>query len=98
MRQINNHLKNNFLKRIFVKICRILGYELIDQNNLTITTLNKKLGETTSLAGQKSINIPLGEVKITRKVENLDIIIRTCTNVKMLTQNKERIFEKEKYQ
>ncbi len=96
MRQINNHLKNNFLKRIFVKICRILGYELIDQNNLTITTLNKKLGETTSLAGQKSINIPLGEVKITRKVENLDIIIRTCTNVKMLTQNKERIFEKEK--
>ncbi len=96
MRQINHRLKNNFLKRIFVKICRILGYELIDQNNLTITTLNKKLGETTSLAGQKSINIPLGEVKITRKVKNLDIIIRTCTNVKMLTQNKERIFEKEK--
>jgi hypothetical protein len=40
--------------------------------------------------------LPLGEVKITRNVRALDIIIRTCSSVNMLTQNKKRIFEKEK--
>jgi hypothetical protein len=46
--------------------------------------------------GHKSINLPLGEVKITRKVKALDIIIRTCASVNMLTQNKSRLFDKEK--
>ena len=49
-----------------------------------------------SVQGKKSINLPLGEVKITRAVKSLDVIIRTCTSVKMLTQNKDRIFQKEK--
>ena len=95
MRQINNK-KNNIFKKFFVKICRYLGFELIDQNELFIPTLKKGLGETISSAGNKSINIPLGEVKITRKIQSLDIILRTCTAVKMLTQNKERVFESEK--
>ena len=43
-----------------------------------------------------SINLPLGEIKITRKVRALDIIVRTCASVTMLTQNKTRLFEKEK--
>ena len=95
MRQINNK-KNNIFKKFFIKICRFFGFELIDQNKLLIPTRNKKLTETISTAGQKSINIPLGEVKITRKIQSLDIIVRTCTKVKMLTQNKERVFETNK--
>ena len=59
-------------------------------------TSNKKINQNLSLLGNKSINLPLGEVKISRKVKALDIIIRTCTSVNMLTQNKSRLFEKEK--
>ena len=49
-----------------------------------------------SIQGKKSITLPLGETKITRKVESLTIIFRSCTNVNMLTQNKKRLFDKEK--
>ena len=91
-------IKNNksFLKKIFIKLCRFFGYEIIDQNNLTIPTSNKVINQNLSKLGINSINLPLGEVKITRKVKSLDIIIRTCMEVNMLTQNKERIFEKGK--
>lgn len=91
-------IKNNksFLKKLFIKLCRIFGYEIIDQNNLTIPTSDKVINQNLSKLGINSINLPLGEVKITRKVKSLDIIIRTCMEVNMLTQNKERIFEKGK--
>ncbi len=97
MRQINNK-KNNVFKKFFVKICRYFGFELIDQNELFIPTIKKGMDKTISSAGKKSINIPLGEVKITRKIQSLDIILRTCTSVKMLTQNKERVFQAEKFE
>ena len=96
MKEIRNHKKNIFLKKIFIKICRFFGYEIIDQNTFEIPTLNKALNEDISAQGVKSINLPLGEIKITRKVRSLDIIVRTCTEVNMLTQNKKRIFEKDK--
>ena len=96
MKQIKNKNKANFLKKIFVKLSRFIGYEIIDQNTFSVPTSNKDLNSTISIAGKKSINIPLGEVKITRKIKSLDIIIRTCAEVKMLAQNKERIFEEEK--
>ena len=62
----------------------------------TSLNLNKKINEQVSDIGQNSINLPLGIVKITRPVKALDIIIRTCSNVNMLTQNKARLFEREK--
>ena len=96
MKKIENNTKPNFYKKIFIKICRLIGYEIIDQNNFFVPTLNKPINSTLSIQGKKSINIPLGEVKITRPVKSLDIIIRTCSSVKMLTQNKNRIFEEEK--
>ena len=88
--------KKSIIKKIFIKICRLLGYEIIDQSDFFVPTLNKSLNEKLSVKGKKSINLPLGEVKITRKIKSLDIIIRTCSSVNMLTQNKSRIFEKEK--
>ena len=96
MKNIKNSNKPSFFKKIFIKISRKFGYEIIDQNNFEIVTSNKKVDEHLSTLGQKSINLPLGEVKITRKVKALDIIIRTCASVNMLTQNKSRLFEKEK--
>ena len=89
------NLKNSF-KKLFIKLCRILGYEIIDQSNFSVPTLGKKINENLSSFNYKSITLPLGEIKITRKVLSLDIIIKTCTSVNLVTQNKKRIFEKNK--
>ena len=96
MKNIKNTKKTGFIKKIFIKLCRKLGYEIIDQNKFEIPTLNKKINDDLSMLGNSSINLPLGEVKITRKVKALDIIIRTCASVNMLTQNKKRLFQQEK--
>ena len=73
-----------------------MGFELIDQSNFYVTTQNKDLAENISIPGKKSINIPLGETKITRKVKSLSIIFRSCTKINMLTQNKKRLFDQKK--
>ena len=96
MKKIENTSKPNFIKKLFIKMCRLMGYEIIDQNRFLVPTSDKKINDTLSQQGIKSINLPLGDLKITRKVKELAIIIRTCTSVNMLTQNKRRIFEKEK--
>ena len=96
MKKVKSQKSNNPIKKIFIKLCRLMGYEIIDQGNFYIPTSDKNINETLSKPGIKSINLPLGEVKITRNVSALDVIIRTCSSVNMLTQNKQRIFEKEK--
>ena len=72
-------MKKNILKKLFIKICRILGYEIIDQAEFFSPTLEKKLNNELSIINDKSIILPLGEVKITRPVHTLDVIIKTCT-------------------
>jgi hypothetical protein len=96
MKEIKTQKSKNPFKKLFIKLCRLMGYEIIDQNNFYIPTSNKNLNQTLSISGKKSISLPLGEVKISRKVRSLDVIIRTCSSVNMLTQNKKRIFEQEK--
>tara|TARA_Y100000996_G_scaffold314476_1_gene250707 strand:+ start:224 stop:1246 length:1023 start_codon:yes stop_codon:yes gene_type:complete len=94
MRQIEKTYKKGVLRKLFVKICRLLGYELIDQADMSfITSLNK---ENASIVGKKSITLPLGEIKIKRKIRSLDIILKTCTGVNLVSQNKKRIFEHKK--
>ena len=90
------NLSNNFVKKIFVKVCRIIGYEIIDQNNFEIPTLEKNAIENISIAGKKSISIPLGQIDITRKVKSLNIYFRSCSKVNLWNQNKKRIFEADK--
>ena len=97
MREIKSK-KNNPFKKIFIKICRIFGVELIDQSNFSIPTSNKSINETLSMPGKNSITLPMGKVDITRPVKSLNIILRTCMSVNMLTQSKNRIFEKDKEQ
>ena len=96
MKEINSKVKTNFFKKIFIKICRIFGYEIIDQSNFYVPTQKKTLSENLSVQGKKSITLPLGETMISRKVKALTIIFRSCTNVNMLTQNKKRLFDEEK--
>tara|TARA_Y100001958_G_C21158909_1_gene493277 strand:+ start:10 stop:1008 length:999 start_codon:yes stop_codon:yes gene_type:complete len=86
-------MKKNILKKIFIKIAKILNFEVIDQNTFTSPTLNKKLNEKLSTLNQKSIVLPLGEVKITKKIKKVLLIIRVNTNVDIWDQNKKRLFE-----
>ena len=96
MKKIKNIQKTNFLKKIFIKLCRLIGYEIIDQSSLRSATLNKDLNETLSIQGKKSITIPLGQVDIKNKINSLKIIVRTCTSELIMDQNKRRIFDEEK--
>ncbi len=96
--KIQKSNKKSFFKKIFIKICRLLNFEIIDQSNFTIPTLKKRLDENLSSPGRKSITLPMGEIKITRQINSLNIIFRFCTNIKMLTQSKQRLFEEEKNQ
>ena len=96
MKDIKSSKKTSFFKKLFIKICRKLGYEIVDQNSFELVTSNKILTDDLSKLGLNSINLPLGEVKVTRKVKALDIIVRTCASVNMLTQNKTRLFEEPK--
>ncbi|OUX38200.1 MAG: glycosyltransferase group 2 [Candidatus Pelagibacter sp. TMED273] len=88
-------MKKNIFKKAFIRISKLMGFELIDQNEFYSPTLNKEINENlTNL--NKSIVFPLGEVELSRKVSSLMIIFRCNTNIDIWDQNKKRIFEKNK--
>ena len=84
------------MKKFFIKICKFFGFEIIDQNEFSSPTLNKELNEDLSILNKKSIVLPLGEVKITRKVKSILIVIRVNTEIEVWDQNKRRLFEQPK--
>ena len=69
---------------------------MIDQSEFSSPTLEKKLNEDLSIINEKSIVLPLGEVKITKKVNSVLIIFRTNTDIEIWDQNKRRLFEQPK--
>ena len=81
------------MKKLFIKICKFLGYEIIDQNSFSSPTLDKELNEDLSILNEKSIILPLGEVKITKKISSILIIFRMNTDIEIWDQNKKRLFE-----
>ena len=89
-------MKKTILKKLFIKISKILGYQIIDQANFNSPTLEKELNEDLSLINEKSIVLPLGEVSITRKVKSVLLIFRTNTDIEIWDQNKRRLFEEPK--
>ncbi len=86
-------MKKSIIKKLFIKLCKIMGYEIIDQNSFTSPTLEKKLNEELSILNDKSIVLPLGEVNITRKVKSILLLFRTNSNIEIWDQNKKRLFE-----
>ena len=89
-------MKKSIIKKLFIKLSKILGYEIIDQSDFSSPTLQKELNEDLSIINKKSIVLPLGEVKITKKVNSVLIIFRTNTDVEIWDQNKKRLFEEPK--
>ena len=86
-------MKKNIIRKLFIKLSKIMGYEIIDQNDFTSPTLGKQLNEDLSILNEKSIVLPLGEVKISRKVKSILILFRTNSNIEIWDQNKKRLFE-----
>ena len=64
------------MSKIFIKLAKFLGYEIIDQNKFFSPTLDKELNDDLSCINKKSIILPLGEVKITKKINSILIILR----------------------
>ncbi|MDB9772905.1 glycosyltransferase family 2 protein [Candidatus Pelagibacter sp.] len=89
-------MKKSIIKKLFIKLSKILGYEIIDQSDFSSPTLEKQLNEDLSIINERSIILPLGEVKITKKVNSVLIIFRTNTDVEIWDQNKRRLFEQPK--
>ena len=89
-------LLKKFFKRLLIKVNRFCGYEIIDQNEFSFPSLGNKKYNDLNIINEKSIVVPLGEVKITRKVKSLGIIVRTNSNIHISDQNKKRIFNKDK--
>ena len=81
------------MKKFFIKICKFFGYEILDQNNFSSPTMGKELNEELSILNEKSIVLPLGEVKITKKVKSILIILRMNTDIQIWDQNRKRLFE-----
>ena len=81
------------MKKLFIKICKFFGYEILDQNSFSSPTLGKELDEDLSILNEKSIILPLGEVKIRKKVSSILIIFRMNTDVEIWDQNRKRLFE-----
>ena len=96
MKEIKNTRQKSTFKKLFVKLCRLIGYEIIDQNDMSFPVSEKENKEELSIINKRSITLPLGETKISRKVKTLDLFIKTCTSVNLVTQNKKRIFESDK--
>ena len=81
------------MKKFFIKICKLLGYEILDQNNFSSPTLGKELNEELSILNEKSIVLPLGEVNITKKINSILIVLRMNTDIEIWDQNRRRLFE-----
>ena len=92
----NPRPKKSLFRKLLIKLNRRVGYEIVDQANYTLPGLNKKGCDNLSTINQTTITIPFGNRKIERKVKSLHIIIRTCVKVKLVSQNKERLFAAEK--
>ena len=70
----------------------MLDFEIIDQANLHLPIMNKDSNNNLSRIGKESLLLPMGRIKVKRQVKSLNIILRTCTSINMLSQSKKRIF------
>jgi hypothetical protein len=96
MKKSLNYKKKGIFKKIFIKICRFFDYEIIDQGSLYLPNSELMAENNLSKLGKNSIVIPMGKIEIKRKIKSLDIILRTCASVNMLSQSKKRVFDNPK--
>ena len=67
MKKQNQYSSTNFFKKIFIKICRILGYEIIDQSNFYVPTQEKTLDKNLSIQGKNQLIFHWEKLKFLEK-------------------------------
>ena len=97
MKKITGTPNNSFIKKLLIKLIRKIGFEVIDQSIMYSPTKEKYYENNFSEINKNNIVLPIGEIKIERKVKSLLIIFRSFTNEdNQLSVRKKRIFECEK--
>ncbi len=97
MKKILGTSNKSFIKKILIKLIRKIGFEVIDQSIMFSPTKNKYYENNFSEINKNNIVLPIGELKIERKVKSLLVIFRSFTNEDyQLSVRKKRIFECEK--
>ena len=48
MKEVKSN-KKNLLTKIFIKLCRVFGFEIIDQSNFSIPTSGRSINESVSI-------------------------------------------------
>ena len=97
MKKFKSQSKINAVQKLFVKLIRKIGFEVIDQSNLYLPGKDKFYENNISKINENNTILPLGRIDITRKVKSLLIIFRSFTKEnKQLSVGKKRIFECEK--
>ena len=69
MRKQKQTNKFNLFKKIFIKICRLFDFEIIDQNNLFLPVSKKQINQNLSKQGKESLVVPMGRISIKRPVK-----------------------------
>ena len=64
MRKQKQTNKFNLFKKIFIKICRLFDFEIIDQNNLFLPVSKKQINQNLSKQGKESLVVPMGRISI----------------------------------
>ena len=59
MKVQNKTRKSNFLKKIFIKLCRFFDFEIVDQGNLSFPVSNRKGSKYLSNLGDQSLVLPI---------------------------------------
>ena len=71
------------MKKLFIKLAKILGFEIIDQNNFSSPTLNKELNE----------DLMLGAVLFGH--QEMKAVINACNELKQKVGNEDWVVEKD---
>jgi len=97
MKKFKSQSKISAVQKLFIKLIRKIGFEVIDQSNLYLPGKDKFYENNISKINENNTILPLGRIDITRKVKSLLIIFRSFTKEnKQLSVGKKRIFECEK--
>ena len=51
--------KSSWFKKIFIRICRLFDYEIIDQSNFHLPVTDQDINEDLSKIGKRSLTMPM---------------------------------------
>ena len=66
-------MKKSIIKKLFIKLTKIIGYEIIDQSDFSSPTLNKKLNQDLSTINKKIFGVKIGLIMLWMNIINFNL-------------------------